>query len=132
VELHGRPLSFYTDKAGLFQTAPKIARDQKELPRDEREPLPPTPIGRALAELGIVLDRGALAAGHGTGRTRFSHGAGSSGEGLGRGGGHSGTSQYVSGNRVPSLVEPHPKSSIPPVPTMRTVPWTRIIAWPRR
>jgi transposase len=54
VELHGRPLSFYTDKAGLFQTAPKIARDQKELPRDERAPLPPTQIGRALAELGIV------------------------------------------------------------------------------
>jgi hypothetical protein len=54
VERHGRPLSFYTDKAGLFQTAPKIARDQKELPRDEREPLPPTQIGRALAELGIV------------------------------------------------------------------------------
>jgi transposase len=54
VELHGRPLSFYTDKAGLFQTAPKIARDLKELPRDEREPLPPTQIGRALAELGIV------------------------------------------------------------------------------
>jgi hypothetical protein len=54
VELHGRPLSFYTDKAGLFQTAPKIARDLKELSRDEREPLPPTQIGRALAELGIV------------------------------------------------------------------------------
>jgi transposase len=54
VELHGRPLSFYTDKAGLFQTAPKIARDQKDLPRDERAPLPPTQIGRALAELGIV------------------------------------------------------------------------------
>jgi hypothetical protein len=54
VELHGRPLSFYTDKAGLFKTAPKIARDQKELPREEREPLPPTQIGRALAELGIV------------------------------------------------------------------------------
>jgi len=54
VELHGRPLSFYTDKAGLFQTAPKIARDLKELPRDERQPLPPTQIGRALAELGIV------------------------------------------------------------------------------
>jgi hypothetical protein len=54
VELHGRPLSFYTDKAGLFKTAPKIARDLKELPREEREPLPPTQIGRALAELGIV------------------------------------------------------------------------------
>ncbi len=54
LERHGRPLSFYTDKASLFQTAPKIARDRKELPRDEREPLPPTQIGRALAELDIV------------------------------------------------------------------------------
>src|SRR5580704_19422887 len=54
VELHGRPVSYYTDKAGLFVTAPKIRRDLKELPRDEREPLPPTQIGRALAEVGIV------------------------------------------------------------------------------
>lgn len=54
VELNGRPLGCYTDKAGLFKTAPKIARDQKELPRDERDPLPPTQIGRALSELGIV------------------------------------------------------------------------------
>ena len=36
LEQHGRPVSFYTDKASLFQTAPKIARDLKELPRDER------------------------------------------------------------------------------------------------
>lgn len=54
LERHGRPVAFYTDKASLFQTAPKIARDQKELPRDEREPLPPTQIGRALRELGIA------------------------------------------------------------------------------
>jgi hypothetical protein len=54
LDQYGRPLSFYTDKASLFQTAPKIARDVKQLPRDEREPLPPTQIGRALAELGIV------------------------------------------------------------------------------
>jgi hypothetical protein len=54
LERHGRPLAFYTDKASLFQTAPKIARDQKELARDEREPLPPTQIGRALRELGIT------------------------------------------------------------------------------
>jgi len=53
LETHGRPVAFYTDKASLFQTAPKIARDQKELARDEREPLPPTQIGRALRELGI-------------------------------------------------------------------------------
>jgi hypothetical protein len=54
LERHGRPLAFYTDKASLFRTAPKTPRNQKELPRDEREPLPPTQIGRALAELGIV------------------------------------------------------------------------------
>jgi hypothetical protein len=54
LDRHGRPISFYTDKASLFQTAPKIARDVKELPRDERAPLPPTQIGRALAEVGIV------------------------------------------------------------------------------
>ena len=54
LEHHGRPVAFYTDKASLFQTAPKTARDPQELPRDEREPLPPTQIGRALRELGIV------------------------------------------------------------------------------
>lgn len=54
LEANGRPVAFYTDKASLFQTAPKIARDQKELARDEREPLPPTQIGRALRELGMV------------------------------------------------------------------------------
>ena len=54
LERHGRPAAFYTDKASLFQTAPKVARDAKELPREEREPLPPTQIGRALRELGIV------------------------------------------------------------------------------
>jgi transposase len=54
VERYGRPVSYYTDRASLFQTAPKIARDGKELPRDEREPLPPTQIGRALGELDIV------------------------------------------------------------------------------
>lgn len=54
LECHGRPLSFYTDKASLFQTAPKTPRDLKQVPREEREPLPPTQIGRALAEVGIV------------------------------------------------------------------------------
>ena len=54
VERHGRPVSYYTDKASLFQTAPKIARDSKALPREERDPLPPTQIGRALRELDIV------------------------------------------------------------------------------
>lgn len=54
LEQNGRPVAFYTDKASLFQTAPKVARDSKALPRDEREPLPPTQIGRALRELGIA------------------------------------------------------------------------------
>lgn len=54
LERNGRPAAFYTDKASLFQTAPKVARDIKELPRNERDPLPPTQIGRALRELGIV------------------------------------------------------------------------------
>ena len=54
LEHNGRPGAFYTDKASLFRTAPKVARDHKQLPRDERDPLPPTQIGRALQELGIV------------------------------------------------------------------------------
>jgi hypothetical protein len=54
LERHGRPLAFYTDKASLFQTAPKIGRDHKQWPREEPQPLPPTQIGRALAELGIT------------------------------------------------------------------------------
>src|SRR5579884_1234101 len=54
IEKHGRPVSFYTDKASIFQTAPKIPRDQKQLPREQRDPLPPTQIGRALQELGIT------------------------------------------------------------------------------
>jgi transposase len=54
VERYGRPVSYYTDKAGLFQTAPKTARRATDLSRDERAPLPPTQIGRALRELDIV------------------------------------------------------------------------------
>ncbi|HWB97725.1 MAG TPA: ISNCY family transposase [Bryobacteraceae bacterium] len=54
LERKGRPIAFYTDKAALFRTAPKVKRDQKQLPHEEREPLPPTQIGRALRELGIV------------------------------------------------------------------------------
>jgi transposase len=54
LERNGRPVAFYTDKASLFRTAPKVKREERELPRDEREPPPPTQIGRALRELGIV------------------------------------------------------------------------------
>jgi len=31
VEKHGRPVAFYTDKASLFRTAPKIAREERAL-----------------------------------------------------------------------------------------------------
>src|SRR5438270_7184126 len=54
LEQKGRPVAFYTDKASMFQTAPKIPRNEELLPRDERAPLPPTQIGRALQELGNV------------------------------------------------------------------------------
>ena len=54
LENNGRPVSFYTDKAALFQTAPKVKRDERGLPREERGTLPPTQIGRALGELGVV------------------------------------------------------------------------------
>jgi len=46
LERNGRPVAFYTDKASIFQTAPK---KNHRLPD---EPAPPTQIGRALAELG--------------------------------------------------------------------------------
>jgi hypothetical protein len=52
---YGRMLACYTDKAGLFQTAPKTKRGQQRAEQD-REPLPPTQIGRALGELNIALN----------------------------------------------------------------------------
>jgi transposase len=54
LEKHGRPVGFYTDKASMFVTTPKVARNAQQWPLDQREPLPPTQIGRALRELGIV------------------------------------------------------------------------------
>jgi hypothetical protein len=54
VERYGRPLAFYTDKASLFRTTPETYRKSTDLPRDEREELPPTQIGRALRELDIT------------------------------------------------------------------------------
>jgi hypothetical protein len=54
VDRYGRPVSYYTDKASLFQTAPKVARDNRAVAAEEREPLPPTQIGRALRELDIL------------------------------------------------------------------------------
>ncbi len=53
LEKFGRPLSFYTDKASLFQTAEKRKRDEPGIEKDPVE-MPPTQIGRALRELGIT------------------------------------------------------------------------------
>jgi transposase len=49
----GRMLSCYTDKAALFQTAVKSKRQAQREGKDH-PPMPPTQIGRALAELNIV------------------------------------------------------------------------------
>ena len=53
VERFGRPLAFYTDKAGMFQAAVKTKRQEQREGRDRPE-MPPTQIARALRELGIV------------------------------------------------------------------------------
>jgi transposase len=53
LEQFGRPLAFYTDKASIFRTAGKRKRDEPGVDKDPVE-MPPTQIGRALQELGIV------------------------------------------------------------------------------
>jgi biotin operon repressor len=47
IEQNGRPLEFYTDKAGMFEVAPR------QRTKCDDEPLPLTQITRALVELGI-------------------------------------------------------------------------------
>jgi transposase len=53
LEKFGRPVTFYTDKASLFQNAEKRKRDEPGVEKDPAE-MPPTQIGRALRELGIT------------------------------------------------------------------------------
>ena len=53
VEANGRPVAFYTDKASLFRNNEKRRRDEPGVDQDSRD-MPPTQIGRALQELGIV------------------------------------------------------------------------------
>jgi transposase len=53
LERYGRPLAFYTDKAGMFQVAVKSKR-QEQREGVDRQQMPPTQIARALGELGIV------------------------------------------------------------------------------
>ena len=53
LEKYGRPLAFYTDKAGMFQVAIKSKRQEQREGLD-RQQMPPTQIARALGEMGIV------------------------------------------------------------------------------
>jgi len=53
LEKFGRPVSCYTDKASMFQTAEKRKRDEPGVEKDAVE-MPPTQIGRALRELGMA------------------------------------------------------------------------------
>jgi len=53
LERYGRPLAFYTDKAGMFQVAVKTKRGEQREGLD-RSSMPPTQIARGLGELGIV------------------------------------------------------------------------------
>ena len=53
LEKFGRPVSFYTDKASIFQTSEKRKRDAPGVEKDAVE-MPRTQIGRALQELGIT------------------------------------------------------------------------------
>ena len=50
---YGRPGAYYTDKAGLFQTAEKRKRDEPGVDKDPKQ-MPPTQIGRSLKELTII------------------------------------------------------------------------------
>jgi biotin operon repressor/transposase-like protein len=53
LERFGRPLAFYTDKAGMFQVAVKTKQQEQRQGRD-RPQMPPTQIARALGELNTV------------------------------------------------------------------------------
>lgn len=53
LERFGRPLAFYTDKAGMFQVAVKTKRQEQREGRDRPQMLP-TQIERALRELNVV------------------------------------------------------------------------------
>jgi len=85
LEKFGRPLSFYTGKAALFQTTEKRKRNEPGVEKDAVE-MPPTQIGRALRGTGNHLDSGAFPASQRARGAEFSDGAGSAGEGYAGGG----------------------------------------------
>jgi len=98
LERFGRPLAFYTDKAGMFVTTPKNARAG-----DDGQPLAPTQITRALAELGIERISAHSLQAKGRHRTVLRNGAGPPGQRAPhRQSGHSGSRQRLLGRHVPS------------------------------
>jgi transposase len=84
LQLNGRPLSFYTDKATRFANLPKTRRG--EIAGKDRPELPPTQIGRALQELNIEWiaahspqAKGRIERGFGTAQDRLVKGLGVAG-----------------------------------------------------
>lgn len=105
LELNGRPVSFYTDKAALFTTTPKTKRG--ELAGKDRAELAPTQIGRSLKELDIEW----IAAHSPQAKGRVERGFGTAQDRLVKGlrvgpGRDARTSQCLPGERVPGVVEP--------------------------
>ena len=56
LELYGRPVAFYTDRASLFHTTEKRRRDAPGVDQDPKL-MPPTQIGRALRDISFGLMR---------------------------------------------------------------------------
>ena len=70
LEKNGRPVAFYTDKASLFQTAPKVGRDQKALPQRRARAAATDADRTGVARTADHLDCGAQSTGQRAGRAR--------------------------------------------------------------
>jgi transposase len=130
VKKQGRPLSFYTDKASLFQTAEKRKRDEPGVDKDAAE-MPPTQIGRALRELSIAW----IAAHSPQAKGRVERGFLTAQDRLVKGMRVAGVTRLEQANRY--LETEFLPWSTPrwrwrrPVPTMPTGRWRSSTIWPR-
>ena len=101
----GRPLAFYTDKAGMFQVALKNGRERsngRAIGANNAADADCAGVGRAEHR----LDSGAFAPSQGARRAPVSNGAGPPGERHARGRvAHPGGGQCIPGGRVSALVE---------------------------
>src|SRR5215831_11222941 len=73
LERRGRPVAFYTDKASLFRTAPKVQLDQKQRATRRARTFAADADWARIAGVGHRLDRGTFATGQGTSRTELRH-----------------------------------------------------------